>query len=76
MIPAFSNAIPLAKEFLLFLASDEALQIYFDVTGCTLPYNAENLDTSKGSEFQKDAARIGETSVYVNDMQSKTRCTL
>lgn len=71
VIPAFSNAIPLAKEFLLFLASDEALQIYFDVTGCTLPYNAENLDTSKGSEFQKDAARIGETSVYVNDMQSK-----
>lgn len=70
VIPAFSNAIPLAKEFLLFLASDEAMQIYFDATGCTLPFNSENLDTSAGTQYQKDAAKISSTSSYVNDLQS------
>ncbi len=70
VIPAFSNAKELAKEFLLFLASDEALQIYFDTTGCTLPFVSENLDTSNGSQYQKDAAKIGSTASYVNDLQS------
>ncbi len=70
VIPAFSNAKTVAKEFLLFLASDEALQIYFDTTGCTLPFNSETLDTSKGSQYQKDAAKIGEKCTYINDLFS------
>ncbi|MGN1078515.1 MAG: extracellular solute-binding protein, partial [Candidatus Gallimonas sp.] len=70
VIPAFSNAKELAKEFLLFLASDEALQIYFDTTGCTLPFLSDNLDTSAGTQYQKDTAKIGQASIYVNDMQS------
>ena len=70
IVPAFSNAKELAKEFLLFLASDEALQIYFDTTGCTLPFVSENLDTTAGSQYQKDAAKIGNSSTYVDDQQS------
>lgn len=70
VIPAFSNAKELAKEFLLFMASDEALQIYFDETGCTLPFVSENINTSAGSQFQKDAAKISSTAFYVDDMMS------
>lgn len=70
VIPAFANAKEVAKEFLLFLASDEALQIYFNATNCTLPFISENLDTSAASQYQQDAAKIGNSSVFVNDMLS------
>lgn len=70
-IPAFSNAKELAKEFLLFMASDKSLQTYFDVTGCTLPFNSTKVDTSKkASKIQQDAMKINNTSSFVSEYQS------
>lgn len=43
MIPAYANAKEVAKKFLLYMASDEAQQIFFDETGALLPYSTENL---------------------------------
>lgn len=43
MIPVYSNAKKVAKEFLLYMASDEAQQIFFNETGALLPYSTANL---------------------------------
>ncbi len=43
LIPSYANAKEVAKKFLLYLASDEAQQIYFDETGALLPFTSNNL---------------------------------
>ena len=43
MIPSYANAKDVAKKFLLFLASDEAQQIFYNETHALLPFSADNL---------------------------------
>lgn len=45
-IPAYSNQIQTAKDFLIYMATDEAMAIYREATGgCDLPFNWTNKPT-------------------------------
>ena len=45
-IPAYSNQVKAAKDFLVYLASDEAMAIYRQATGgCAMPFNWVNEPT-------------------------------
>lgn len=69
VIPAYSNAVPLAKEFLKFIASDKGLQMYKQsFKGAEMPYtfsdkskqvctNQSPFQTSV-NEILKDAKRV------------------
>lgn len=54
LIPVYANAKVGAKKFLAYLASDAALQKYYDLTGCFLPYESSNVQLkADATEFQK-----------------------
>ncbi len=43
LIPSYANAKKLAKDFIRFMASDEAQKIYFEETGSLLPFKNSNV---------------------------------
>lgn len=69
IIPAYSSAKNLAKEFLLFMATDEAQEIYFSATkGAALPFkfDAKSSPTYIAiTEFHKSKIEIMSNSSYV-----------
>ena len=65
--PAYSNAKKLADEFLLFMASDEGLQIVKENTyGSFMAYNCEytGLDEIESSLYE-----VSQNAIYVADFQ-------
>ena len=69
MIPCYAKAEKLAKDFLVFMASDAAQEIYLSATkGAMLPfdYDAENSECYAGfSPFQKSKFEVMQGSKYV-----------
>ena len=55
LVPAYSDALPLAKEFLLYLTTTEAMQITFEYSGMMPLVKSEidKLDESKMNRFNK-----------------------
>lgn len=72
IIPSYANAKDVAKKFLLYLASDEAQQIFYDETHALLPFSAENLVTPENPTRLQQAVldRIG-TTTYITNQMSK-----
>lgn len=65
VIPAYSNAIPAAKKFLQYMATDKALKIYAQTTkGATLPYN---IDYFADSENAKSISKFQKTRIDIMD---------
>ena len=69
VIPCYAKAEKLAKDFLVFMASDAAQEIYLSATkGAMLPfdYDAENSECYAGfSPFQKSKFEVMQGSKYV-----------
>lgn len=67
VIPSYANAKEAAKKFLLFLASDEAHQIFYDTTKTYLPFNTTNIKTGENAtQFQKDVQRIMRNASFIS----------
>lgn len=72
VIPSYANAKEAAKKFLLFLASDEAGQIYYDATKTYLPFNTSNIKTGDTpTRFQSDVRKIMKDVSFVSKYDSK-----
>ena len=54
VVPSYANAKPIALKFLEFMATDEAMQLFYDACGTYSPFNAKNLDFSNATAFNKD----------------------
>ncbi len=73
-IPVYANAKELAKEFIRFMASDEAQEIYYEETGSLLPFlNSEVVlenekYLSKMTTFARSKFALMENSVNVTAM--------
>lgn len=65
IIPCYSNQKEAAKDFLLFMASDEGMRIYRESTGgCELPFNAtQTVDANTYSNFRKSVRDVIDSSV-------------
>ena len=71
-IPSYSNAKDLAKKFLLFLASDEALQIYYNTTGTFLPFNTDGITKNpNATTFQNDQLKMMSNISFVSTVDSR-----
>ena len=72
LIPVYSNAKPLAKDFLRLLYSDWGLQTYLEETGSLLPFKGdfykEDSVYSKLTTFQKSKFSLLENSTAVTRM--------
>ncbi|NMA05013.1 MAG: extracellular solute-binding protein [Acholeplasmataceae bacterium] len=66
-IPSFSNAKEIAKDFLRFLATDEAIEIFLDTAGSVMPFNYEISKEKYNtlSPFQKNKIDITKDCEYV-----------
>lgn len=64
LIPCYSNQKEAAKDFLLYMASDEGMAIYRESTGgCELPFTpTQAVDASTYSSFRKSVRTVVETS--------------
>lgn len=72
LIPAYSNAKVGAKKFLAYLASDAALQKYYDMTGCFLPYDNSGVKLkSDATNFQKSLYSTMQNLSFVTETDSK-----
>jgi ABC-type glycerol-3-phosphate transport system substrate-binding protein len=72
VIPSYANAKEAAKKFLLFLASDEAGQIYYDTTKTYLPFDTSNIKTGDApTRFQSDVQNIMKNVSFVSKYDSK-----
>ena len=71
VIPSYATAKQAAKDFLLFLASDQAMQIIYDTTGCLIAYDTTNITTgSNTSLYATQMLNTYKNVRYVNDAQS------
>ncbi len=72
IIPAYANAKEGAKEFLKFMSTNRAAQIYYDVTDSYLMYdNSKIVQKESQTTFQKDKADIIKNVSYVSIADSK-----
>ena len=72
VIPAYANAKEGAKEFLKFMSTKEAAQIYYNVTDSYLMYdNSAVVRKATETTFQKDKAKIINNVSYVSIADSK-----
>ena len=73
-IPSYSNAKVGAKKFLAYLASDAALQKYYDLTGCLLPYDNKNVQLkANATEFQKQISATMQNVTLISDRDSREK---
>lgn len=71
-IPAYANAKVGAKKFLAYLASDAALQKYYDLTGCFLPYDNSGVQLkTDATTFQKSLYSTMQNVSFVSEDDSK-----
>jgi len=71
-IPSCANAKEVAKKFLLFMASDEANQIYYNVTGSFLPFQAKNLNLGTSiTPFRQSVVDMMKNINFVSKYDSK-----
>jgi ABC-type glycerol-3-phosphate transport system substrate-binding protein len=72
VIPSYANAKEVAKKFLLFMASDEAHQLYYDTTKTYLPFDRSGVNTgSNPTLFQTDVEKIMKNVSYMSIHDSK-----
>ena len=73
MIPVYANAKEVAKKFILYMASDEAQQIFFNETGALLPYSTAKLEKPANPTRLQQAVldSIGKTT-YISNRAPKT----
>lgn len=72
MIPSYANAKDVAKKFILYMASDEAQQIFYDETHALLPYSAAKLNTpSSPTRLQKYVIDNMIGSTYISNQMPK-----
>lgn len=70
-IPAYANAKEVAKEFLSFLASDQALQIYYDEVGAFLPFDISGLKVNSNTTFKENVYAMAKDANYVSTFDSQ-----
>ncbi len=71
-IPVYANAKEGAKEFLKFMSTNEAAQIYYDNTASFLMYDNSNVVLKdEQTTFQKDKAEIIKNVTYLSIADSK-----
>ncbi len=76
-VPAYSNAIPLAKKFLLFLATNEALKIYADNTkGANLPFDYSKVGQSASNSFFSSIKEVTKNAYYIDQISNSDIFTL
>lgn len=69
-VPAYSNAIPLAEKFLLFMASDAAIKIYKEnVKGGFLPFEYDYASNCTLTEIEKSVNDINQSAYFVYESQ-------
>ena len=72
VIPSYANAKEVAKKFLLFMASDEAHQLYYDTTKTYLPFDRANIQMGANPTlFQRDVESIMNNVSFVSIYDSK-----
>ena len=74
VVPSYSNAIPLAKEFLKFMATDEAIQIMYNACGAIMPFESDNIVIGENAtNFQKDIINLSKKANWLALNSSKNR---
>ena len=72
VIPPYGKAKEAAKKFLLYLASDEAQQIYYNENGCKPPYDVSGITLSSNpTTLQANVAKAVENVTYVSTRMPK-----
>lgn len=71
IVPAFANAKDVAKEFLRYLGSDKAMQIYYDEVGTFLPFETSGVTANTTTTFRKDVYNMSKNAHYVSTFDSK-----
>ena len=72
MIPSYANAKDVAKKFILYMASDEAQQIFYNETHALLPYSATNLNTpSSPTRLQQYVIDNMNNATYISNQMPK-----
>ena len=70
-IPAYANAKDVAKEFLKYLSTDKALQIYYNEVGSFLPFDTSNLTIDSSTRFRREIYNMSLNANYVSTFDSK-----
>ena len=70
-IPAYSNAKTVAKEFLKYLSTDKAMQIYYNEVGTFLPFDTKNIKIDTSTRFRRDIYNMTLNANYVSTFDSK-----
>ena len=66
-VPAYSDNIELAKEFLLYMAKDSSLKIYNEETqGSYLPFDYSNVEIATDTLYNETIRNIHENAIYVD----------
>lgn len=74
VVPSYSNAIPLAKEFLKFMATDEAIQIMYDACSAIMPFESASLAADDdATDFQKDMIEMSKNASWLALNSSKNK---
>ncbi|MBR2374822.1 MAG: extracellular solute-binding protein [Clostridia bacterium] len=70
-IPAYSNAKEVAKEFMKYLATDKAMQIYYNEVGTFLPFDTTNIQVDTSTRFRRDIYNMSLNANYVSTFDSQ-----
>lgn len=70
-IPAYSNAKEVAKEFMKYLATDKAMQIYYNEVGTFLPFDTDNIEIDTSTRFRREIYNMSLNANYVSTFDSK-----
>lgn len=74
IIPVYANAKVGAKKFLAYLASDKALQKYYDLTGCFMPFDNSGVQLSEEPTlFQKGLYNASLNASFTHEKHSKSK---
>ena len=71
IVPAYANAKGVAKEFLRYLATDKAMQIYYNETGTFLPFDNKGVTVDTSTTFRQDVYKMSQGAHYVSNFDSK-----
>lgn len=71
-VPVYANAKAVAKEFLKYVATNKALQIYYNEVGTFLPFDTSGLTVDTSTTFRQDIYKMSQNAHYVSTFDSKT----
>ena len=76
-VPAYSNAIPLAKQFFLYMASNEGLKTYSNNTkGAALPFDYSGVSGVTSNNFFDSVKKVSTGAIFVDQISNSDIFTL